>query len=73
MHHMLGTLLIGAIAGGMAGNSTRRRPIVRRLVKGGIAAKRKIEAIGAKTVAETRKIVEEARADLDRPGTEMHD
>jgi len=70
MHHVIGTLLIGAVAGGVAGNRDRRRTVVRRLVKGGIVTKRKIQAVSAAAIAETRKLVEEARADLDRPSTE---
>ena len=72
MHHVIGTLLIGAVAGGVAGNRDRRRPLVRRLVKGGIVAKRKLQAAGATAVAETQKLVDEARAELDQTGTEMH-
>lgn len=72
MHHVIGTLLIGAVAGGVAGNRDRRRPLVRRLVKGGIVVKRKLQAAGETAIAETRKLVDEARADLDRPGTEAH-
>jgi hypothetical protein len=68
MHHVIGTLLIGAVAG----NRDKRRPLVRRLVKGGIVAKRKLQAAGETAIAETRKLVEEARADLDRPATELH-
>jgi hypothetical protein len=71
MHHMIGTLLIGAVAGGVAGNRDKRRPLVRRLVKGGIVAKRKLQAAGATAIAETQKLVDEARAELDRPETEM--
>jgi len=74
MHHVLGALLIGAIGGSIAGhpasNSERRRRIARKLIKGGIVAKRKLEAAGASAVAETKKLVEEARTDLDHPGTE---
>jgi len=72
MHHVVGALLVGAVAGGVAGNRDRRRPLVRRLVKGGIVAKRKLQAVGATAIAETRKLVDEARADLDQQGTEMH-
>jgi hypothetical protein len=70
MHHIIGALLIGTIGGGVAGNSDRRRRIARSLIKNGILAKRKLEAIGTATVAETKNLVEEARADLDRPETE---
>ena len=72
MHHIIAPLLIGALAGGMSGKSDRRRPIVRGLIKSGIAAKRKIQAVGSTTVAEARKLVDEARAELDQPGTELH-
>jgi hypothetical protein len=72
MHHVIGTLLIGVVAGGVAGNRDKRRPLVRRLVKGGIVAKRKLQAAGAAAIAETQKLVDEARAELDQAGTEMH-
>jgi len=67
MHHVIGALVIGAVAGGVAGNSKRHRPLVRRLVKGGIMAKRKLQAAGAAAIAETQKLVDEARAELDQP------
>ena len=72
MHHVIGTLLIGAVAGGVAGNRDKRRPLVRKLVKGGIVVKRKLQTAGETAIAETRKLVDEARADLDRPGKEAH-
>jgi hypothetical protein len=71
MHHVIGTLLIGAVAGGVAGNRDRRRPLVRRLVKGGIVAKRKLQAAGATAIAEAQRLVDEARAELDQSGTEL--
>jgi hypothetical protein len=67
MHHIIGALVIGAIGGGAAGNSERCRQIARKLIKGGIVAKRKVEAIGV----ETKRLVEEARTELDQPGTEL--
>jgi hypothetical protein len=70
MHHVIGALLIGAIVGGKAGNSERRRRIARNLIKGGIVAKRRIEGAVALAATGTKKLVEEARADLDHPGTE---
>ncbi|MBV8903858.1 MAG: hypothetical protein JOZ22_09505 [Acidobacteriia bacterium] len=70
MCHVLGAMLIGAAAGNLAGNTTRRRPIFRSVIKTGIAAKRQIEAVSAKVVAESRKLVDEARADLDSAQTE---
>jgi len=68
MHCVLGALLIGAVTGGVAGNSGRRRPLMRKLVKGGIMATRKLQAAGATAIAETQKLVDEARAELDHPG-----
>lgn len=69
MHHVIGTLLIGAVAGGVAGNRDRRRPLVRKIVKGGIVAKRKLQAAGAAAIAETQRLVDEARAELDQAET----
>lgn len=70
MHHIIGALLVGAVAGGVSGNRARMRPMVRGLVKGGIMAKRKVQAVGTTALSETKKLVEEARADLDHTGTE---
>ena len=70
MHCAIGALFIGAIAGGVTGNRVQLRPIVRELVKGAIVAKGKIQATCATAIAETQKLVEEARADLDRAGRE---
>ena len=70
MHHVIGALLIGGVAGGVTGSRALLRPMVRKLVKGGIVAKRKIQAVGNAAIAETQKLVDEARADLDRSGTE---
>jgi len=67
MHCVLGALLIGVVTGGVAGNSDRRRPLVRRLVKGGIVAKRKLQSAGATVIAEAQKVMDEARAELDHP------
>jgi hypothetical protein len=72
MHHLIGALVIGAVAGKVAGDSGRSRPLVRRIVKGGIVAKRKLEAVGASAIAETRKLVDEARADLDEEERGLH-
>jgi len=72
MHHVIGALLIGAVAGGVAGNRDKRRPLVRKLVKGGIVVKRKLQAAGETAIAETRKLVDEARADLDQSRTQVH-
>ena len=70
MHHIIGALAIGAVGGRAAANPEKRRRIVRGLIKGGIAAKRRMEAAAFTAVAETKKLVEEARAELDHTGTE---
>ena len=72
MHHILVTFVIGALSGGLASRSSCLRPAVRGLVKGGIAAKRKVETLTATASAEMQKLVNEARADLDQAGTEQH-
>jgi len=72
MHHLIGAVLVGAVAGGVAGNRDRRRPLVRRLVKGGIMAKRKLQAAGAAAIAGTQRLVDEARAELDQPEMGLH-
>ncbi len=72
MHHVIGTLLIGAFAGGFASRPARFRPILRGVVKGGIAAKRKIVAVSTTAGEEMQKLVAEARADLDQSETEQH-
>jgi hypothetical protein len=72
MHHVIGALIIGGVAGGVTGGRALLRPMVRKLVKGGIVAKRKIQSVGNAALAETQKLVDEARADLDRPETEPH-
>jgi len=47
---VIGALAIGAIGGGAAGNTERRHRIARELIKGGIAAKRKMEAAASTAV-----------------------
>ena len=64
MHHVIGMLLIGAVAGGVASDGKKRRPLVRRIVRGGIVAKRKLEAAGTAAMAETRKIAAILVADV---------
>jgi hypothetical protein len=66
MHHVIGTLVIGAL-GGMAFPRAKLRPAIRGLVKGGIAARRRLEEVGTAARTEVEKLVDEARADLDRP------
>jgi hypothetical protein len=69
MHHLIGTITVGALAG--VTTSTGVRQSLLWLVKGGIVAKRKLQAWGATTVAEAQRIVDEARADLDRPALDQ--
>jgi len=71
MHHVLGTLVIGALAGGLAGRRVGVRPALRKVVKAGIVSKRKIGGITATAREEMQKLVAEARADLDH-GMEQH-
>ena len=72
MHHVIGALFIGVAAGSVTGNRARLRPIARGLVKGGIVAKRKVQSVATTAIAETQKLVDEARADLDRAEMEQH-
>jgi hypothetical protein len=69
MHHIIGGVVIGAV---LASGSTRRRlrPALLGIVKGGLVAKRKLEAAAAKAMDETHKLVDEARAELDHTPTE---
>jgi len=67
MHHLIGAMVVAAVAGGAANNRVEVRSGLRRLVKGGIIAKRKFETLGATVAEEARKIADEARADLDQP------
>ena len=69
MHHVIGAVIIGSVAGGVTGNRSRLRPAVRRILKGGIVAQRKLKAIGSTAIAETQKLVEEARSELDQAET----
>jgi hypothetical protein len=80
MHHIIGYVAIGAVLGGITATrskdktkaevKTKVRPVLRSLVKGGLLAKRKIDAHRAAAVSEAQKLVEEARAELDQPSTE---
>jgi hypothetical protein len=67
MHHLIGAMVVAAVAGGAATNRVEVRSGLRRLVKGGLVAKRKFQALGATVAEEARKIADEARADLDQP------
>ena len=71
MHHLVGTFVIGAIAGALGGRSASLRPAMRGLVKGGIIARRQVESATATARREMAKLVAEARADLNQE-TEQH-
>jgi hypothetical protein len=72
MHHIIGSLLIGAAGGAVARKRTELRPVLRGIVKSGLVAKRKVTALSSSTLAAAQKLVEEARADLDRAEMEQH-
>jgi hypothetical protein len=71
---VLGTLIAGTVASGVGrgavSDRARLRPALRGLVKTGILAKRKIEAAGTAVAQEAKKIVNEARQELEHAGTE---
>jgi hypothetical protein len=70
MHHLLGALIVGGIAGGATSNRPRLRRTLRGLVKSGIVAKHKIQLVSTSMVEEAQKLVNEARTELDREETE---
>jgi hypothetical protein len=69
MHHIIGGVVIGAVLGGVSIRS-RLRPALLGIVKGGIVAKRKLEAAAVEAMEQTHKLVDEARAELDHTHTE---
>ena len=83
MHHIIGYVAIGAALGGISATRSKGkaeveakvkakvRPVLRSLVKSGIVAKRKFDAFRAAAVSEAEKLVDEARAELDKPKTEQ--
>jgi len=76
MCEVVGALIVGAVAGTAAGTAASKpaglRPMVRGMVKRGLIAKRKVESVSAAVAVEARKIVEEARLELDQTGMEQH-
>jgi hypothetical protein len=70
MHHLLGALIVGGIAGGATSNRARLRRTLRGIVKQGIIAKHKVQVAGAALADEAQKIVSEARMELDQAGKE---
>jgi hypothetical protein len=66
MHHVIGALVVGAL-GGVSIPRVKLRPAMRSLVKGGIVAQRRLEEIGTAARTQVQELVDEARADLDRP------
>jgi hypothetical protein len=71
MHHLIGFAVFGAVLGGISasGSKSKVRPVVRNLVKGGIVAKRKIDLYRTAAISGAQKLVDEARAELDKPKT----
>lgn len=65
MHHVIAAAIAGFVVGGAATPRGRLRPMLRSAIKGGIVAKRKIEAYGVAAVVETQRLVDEARAELN--------
>ena len=55
---VLGGLFTGVVAG-------FGRPVLKETVKGGIAVKRKAEAVGKKVKSEIDSVVADAKAELD--------
>jgi hypothetical protein len=72
MCHVIGALIVGAVAGTAAPRPKGWRPMVRGIVKSGIIAKRRIESAGVTVAAEARKIADEARLELDQAEMEQH-
>ena len=76
MCEVVGALIVGAVAGTAAGAAATKpaglRPMVRGIVKRGLIVKRKVESASAAVAVEARKIIEEARVELDQTGTEQH-
>jgi hypothetical protein len=71
MHHIIAAVFAGSIFGGAASSQrVKVRSALRQVIKGGIVAKRKMEAFGAATMAETHKLVDEAQAELGNEATE---
>jgi hypothetical protein len=71
MHHLIGFVVFGAVLGGISATESKSkvRRVVRNLVKRGIVAKRKIDVYRSAAVSEAQKLVDEARAELDKPKT----
>jgi hypothetical protein len=67
---ILGALILGTVAGGATSDPVRLRPALRKLVKSGIVAKRKIRAASTAVAKETRNLVNEAPAELDQASAE---
>jgi hypothetical protein len=67
MHHLIGAIVVGAVASRLTSSGAGVRQGLRGVIKGGIVAKRKAQALGASLVAQTRGLVDEARAELDQP------
>jgi hypothetical protein len=66
MHHLIGAIVVGAVASRVTGSGAGVRQGLRGVIKGGIIATRKAQALGASLAAQTSGLVDEARAELDR-------
>jgi len=65
MHHVLGSILIGAAIFGSA-TKNKLRPVLRKAVKGGLIVQREAQRFGRNIRAGADELVAEARADIDR-------
>ena len=64
MLHVVGGLVVGAAAGAAATKVTWRR-VLKGAIREGIRLGRNAQAFGANVVAETARLVDEARTELD--------
>ena len=64
MHHVLGSILIGAIFG--SATKDKLRPVLRKAVRGGLIVQREAQRFGRNIRAGADELVAEARADIDR-------
>ena len=66
MHFVLGSLVLGAVAGEGARKVTWR-PLLRGAIKNAVLATRKVNKIALAVRKEAEELVAEARAELDSP------
>ena len=63
MHQIIGGIVIGAIVGKTSG---KIRPLLRKVVKGGLIAERKAKELGRSLRSEVDGIVAEAKTELEQ-------